>query len=120
MFRSVKRMCTQLRRAGRLYTCPLGLKQGCLASPILSSRFIDELATEIENNNMCGVQLFPALAEILLRMFADDFALISDTVIGLQRLLNLYHKFCKARDLLVKTLKTKKMLYSKWESVSKR
>ena len=38
-------------------------------------------------------------------------ALISDTVIGLQRLLNLPHNFCKGKDLFVNIIKTKVMVY---------
>ena len=62
------------------FNCPLGLKQGCLASPILFSIFINELATELENSYLRGVQLFTDIAEILLLMFADDLALISDSI----------------------------------------
>ena len=93
------------------FNCPLGLKPGCLASPILFSIFINELATELENSNLRGVQLFPDLAEILLLMFADDLALISDSIIGLQRLLNILHNFCVVRDLVVNTVKTKVVVF---------
>ena len=55
--------------------------------------------------------MFPDLVEILLLMFADDLALISDTVIGLQRLLNLLYSFCQVKDLIVNTIKTKVMVY---------
>ena len=58
-----------------------------------------------------GVQLFPELIEILMLMFADDLALISDTVIGLQQLLNLLHSFFKVKDLIVNIIKTKVMVY---------
>ena len=82
-----------------------------MASPILFSIFINELATELENSNLRGVQLFPDLAEILLLMFADDLALISDSIIGLQRLLNILHNFCVIRDLVVNTVKTKVVVF---------
>ena len=78
---------------------PFGLKQGCLASPILFSIFKNEFANEVERSGLSGVQLFPDLVVILLPMFADDLALISDSVLGLQRLLNLLYSFCKTKDL---------------------
>ena len=93
------------------FNCPLGLKQGCLASPNRSSIFVNELATELENSDLRGVQLFPDLAQILLLIFADDLALISDSIIGLQRLLNILHKFCVVRNLVVSTVKTKVVVF---------
>ena len=55
--------------------------------------------------------MFPDLLEILLLMFADDLALNSDTVVGLQRLLNLLYSFCQVKDLIANTIKTKVMVY---------
>ena len=55
--------------------------------------------------------MFPDLLEILLLMFADDLALILDTVVGLQRLLNLLYSFYQVKYLIVNTIKTKKMVY---------
>ena len=39
-------------------------------------------------------------------MFADDLALISDTVRGLQKLLNLLYKFCSDKGLITNIPKT--------------
>ena len=46
-------------------------------------------------------------------MFADDLALISDTVIGLhiQWLLNLLYTFCQVKAFTVNTIKLKVMVY---------
>ena len=74
-------------------------------------RSVKAIAKAIERSSIRGVQLFPELIEILILTFADDLALISDTVIGLQRLLNLLHNFCKVKDLIVNTIKTKVMVY---------
>ena len=111
MYHSVKACVRTNEGLTSFFNCPIGLKQGCLASPILFSIFINELATEVENSNLRGVQLFPDLAEILLLMFADDLALISDSINGLQRLLNILHTFCVARDLVVNTIKTKVVVF---------
>ena len=101
------------------FKCPFGLKQGCLASPILFSIFINEFANEVERSGLRGVQLFPDLIEILLLMFADDLALISDSVLGLQRLLNLLYSFCKTKDLIVNILKTKVSVYKNGGTLAK-
>ena len=119
MYNSVKACVRTNEGLTAFFNCPVGLKQGCLASPILFSIFINELATEVENSNLRGVQLFPDLAEILLLMFGDDLALISDSVIGLQRLLNLLHNFCIVRDLVVNTVKTKVVVFKNGGILSK-
>ena len=72
---------------------------------------INEFAKEVENGGLRGVQLFSDFVEILILMFADDLALISDSVIRLQRLLNILYTFCQVKDLIVNTIKTKVMVY---------
>ena len=73
----------------------VGLKQGCLASPILFSLFIDELITYFNRNDVKGIQIHPDTIQIFALMFADDMTLISDTVRGLQMQLNLLYFFCR-------------------------
>ena len=50
---------------------------------------MNELTKLIENSDIRGIQLFPDIKEIFLLLFADDIALISDTIKGLQSQLNL-------------------------------
>jgi hypothetical protein len=91
--------------------CSIGLKQGCLASPILFSFFIDELDAEMNNSNIPGIQLHPDITQILLLMFADDLALLADTAVGLQRQLNLLSDFCNTNKLKVNESKTKIVVF---------
>ena len=79
------------------FNCLFGLKQGCQASPILFSIFMNEFAEEVDRSGLRAVQSFPDLVDILLLLFADDVALISDSVIGLQHLLNLLHFFVQSK-----------------------
>jgi len=53
--------------------------------------FIDELYTLLCDCDVKGIQLMRNLTEICLLMFADDIALIADTVVGLQRQLNILY-----------------------------
>ena len=54
-------------------------------SPMLFIIFINELEKALENEGIRGIQLFPDYTEVFLLVFADDIALISDTVSGLQK-----------------------------------
>ena len=96
----------------------VGLKQGCLISPAMFLLFINELAKEINNSDLKGIQLFPDLVQVLILLFADDVSLISDTVVGLQRLLNKLHSFCLSSGLIVNTSKTKILVCKKGGNLS--
>ena len=75
-----------------------------------------EFAEEVDRSGLRGVQSFPDLVDILLLMFSDDVALIYDSVIGLQHLLNLLHFLCKEKYLIVHIIKTKLSLQKCWDA----
>ena len=93
------------------FDCPVGLRQGCLLSPVIFSIFVNELSKLIESSDICGIQLFPDITEILLLLFADDIALMADSVRGLQKQINITEKFCDTYKMVVNTVKTKVMVF---------
>ena len=78
---------------------------------ILFAMFIDELYTC--DCDVRGIQLLPNLTEIFLLMFADDIALIADTVVGLQRQLKRLYDFCQRSKVVVNITKTKIMVFER-------
>ena len=56
-----------------------------MLSPTLFSFLTNELALDIAQNGMYGVQLTPDVVQILTMLFADDVLLTSYCVAGLQR-----------------------------------
>ena len=54
-----------------------------MLSPALFSFLINELALEIAQNGMYGVQLKPDVVQILIMLFADDVLLASNCVAGM-------------------------------------
>ena len=91
-----------------MFECNIEVKQGCPASPLLFSLYLDELETLLEDASEhidC-----PRLAQLLIAilMFADDIALFSYSprVLqgprGLQQQLNILQEFCTARGLKVR------------------
>ncbi|WAR00846.1 hypothetical protein MAR_025218, partial [Mya arenaria] len=96
------------------FDCPTGLKEGCLCSPILFVFFVNEFVKQIENSELKGIQLFPDWREILCLLFADDLALMANTVVGLQRILNKLSDFT-----FINTKKTKVMVYKNGGTLSK-
>jgi len=83
------------------FFCPRGLKQGEVCSPVLFSLLINELTKEINANGKHGIQLSPDIIQILIMLFADDVALLSDSITGLQTQLNILYNVAKRLDLIV-------------------
>ena len=87
-----------------------GVKQGCTMSPILSNRYQNDLH-DIFNDACDPVQL--GEDSISSVSWADDLLLLSTSVTGLQRCLDLLHAYCYKWGLHVNTLKTKAMVLTK-------
>ena len=68
----------------RVFYLDSELSHNIIMHAILFSIFINEFGNMVENSGINDVLLFPELTEIVLLMFADDLALIVDTVQGLQ------------------------------------
>ena len=83
------------------FVCPKGLKQGEICSPVLFSLFINELTKEINSKGKHGLQLLPELIQLMILLFADDVALMSDTIAGLQKQLDVLFECCQQLDLTV-------------------
>jgi hypothetical protein len=93
------------------FECLQGLKQGCVASPILFSLFINNLAKEVENGGRHGITFTPHQVELFMLLFADDLLLVSFSVIGLQNQLNILHNAALRAQLQVNLSKTKVMVF---------
>ena len=87
-----------------------GVKQGCTMSPILSNLYQNDLH-DIFNDACDPVQL--GEVSISSVSWADDLLLLSTSVNGLQRCLDLLHAYCYKWGLHVNTLKTKAMVLTK-------
>ena len=59
------------------------------------------------------MQLYLDVVEILLLLLEGDIALVSDTVAGLQRKLNMLNDYCANNLLVVNIIKTKVMFFFK-------
>ena len=98
------------------FNCSVGVKQGCPASPLLFSLYLDELEALLEasEENDC-----PRIAEMLLAilLFADDIALFSYSHHGLQRQLDILYAFCTDRQLTVNVAKTKALVFEARKNV---
>jgi len=96
-----------------LFECPVGLRQGCILSPLLFSIFINEIASAIDENGIHGIQMLPGLVELFILLFADDIVLLSDTARGLQHQINILNNVCRSLCLNINKEKTKIIVFRK-------
>lgn len=83
-----------------------GILQGSQLSPMLFAYFINSLAKEMQNMTGCEVP-YVGLTKCPILMFADDCALVSRSVVGLQKLIRKLEQFCEKWNLKVNVKKTK-------------
>ena len=85
---------------------------------MIFSIFIADLAEHIQNSSSRGIQLLPDIVEVFLLLFVDDIALISDTIGGLQKQLDILLPFCKDNKIIVNIIKTKVMVFRRGGIIS--
>ena len=82
----------------------MGVKQGCVLSPVLFSMFIDDLVVDI-NKTGKGVPLDSDIIASLL--YADDVAILAENVSDLQSILNVVDQWCQAWGININPSKSK-------------
>ena len=73
----------------QFFECTIGTRQGCISSPIIFSLFINDLVEYLRSETGSGIFISNDIEDLLALMFADDVSCFSDTVIRLQRLINI-------------------------------
>ena len=81
----------------------VGLRQGCLLSPILFNLFIDDLACKLK---AVGEGVDIGEEKLCLLLYADDIVLLSDSENGLQNMLNTLSDWCKENAMVVNVHKS--------------
>ena len=88
----------------------IGLKQGCVFSPIIFNLFINKICN-IFDESCSPVKINNVNLNSLL--WADDLMLVSETPTGLQNAIDKMHSFYQSLDLQINKKKTKVIIFNK-------
>ena len=94
------------------FDCMSGVRQGCVLSPFLFAMFISELQNMLEDAELRGIFVGQEFQDLLLLLYADDLCIFDDTVIGLQKKIDILNKFCIAWGLHVNMDKTEILVFT--------
>ena len=101
--------------------CPVGVRQGCIISPIIFTLFLNDLQEYISVGSH-GIDI--ETIKVFVLLFADDLVRFAETVIELQRLINRLVGYCDRWRMKANLLKTKFVVsrnggplrrYEKWK-----
>ena len=103
--------CVKMKNMrGPAFGINLGVRQGCVLSPLLFNIFLCDLA-----KNLQGLENAPTLDTLSINslFWADDLVMFSRDEEGLQNMLSILEEYCRDNHLLVNTKKTKCMIFNK-------
>lgn len=89
-----------------------GVLQGESMSPLLFSLFISDFEEFLRAEGVREVSV-DQLTEIIVLAFADDIALLADSVSSMQKILKALYKYCKMNHLSINIDKTKIVIFRK-------
>jgi hypothetical protein len=86
----------------------VGVRQGCVLSPVLYSLFINGFAKFLKEKSVGGVKVAEEWLRLLL--FADDIVLFAESEEELQEMLNLLSEYCRRWRFEINVGKSKVMV----------
>ena len=104
MYKSVKYCIKMQGGYADLIESFVGLKQGCVLSPLLFNLFIDDIK-DIFDNTCHPVHLYDT--DLNHMLYADDLIILSTTSEGLQTCLDKLEAYCIENRLMINIEKSK-------------
>lgn len=111
MYMRVKSCVKHCESYSDFFECSVGLRQGEVSSPVLFALFLEDLELYLQHKDSCGLTVNDIT--LMLLLFADDMAILGESIEDLQHSLDSLHQYCQKWGLTVNTDKTKLMVFRK-------
>jgi hypothetical protein len=111
MYAVVKSCVKSCNSFSDFFDISIGLRQGQNNSPAMYALFLNDLELFLQNSVDCGLSIFDIC--IMVLMFADDLAIVGNSVDDLQSSLDKLSDYCNKWGLEVNTAKTKIVVFRK-------
>ena len=90
-----------------------------MSSPFLFIMFLNEFIKLLNNSDCKGIYVDEDIPNVMQLLFADDMANADDTVINLQRQINVLSDFCRKYGMSVNLNKTKTTVFGRGRPIRK-
>ena len=90
-----------------------GTREGCILSPLLFIIFFSDAVEAMENVQLDNGSIKLGYLLLSIILFADDVVLLARSIKDLQRLLNVWGRFCDMKREQVAVNKTEALFFSK-------
>ena len=102
------------------FPCNIGTRQGDVCSPTILSLFINELNSMLRSDCESGIFIDNSISDIFCLMFADDVANCAESIIKLQRQINVIDRFCLSSGMNLNLNKTEIIVFRNGGNLSVR
>ena len=96
-----------------LFQITQGTREGCILSPLLFIIFFSDAVEAMENVQLDNGSIKLEYLFLSIILFADDVVLLARSIKDLQRLLNVWGRFCDMKHEQVAVNKTEALFFSK-------
>ena len=93
-----------------MFNLSLGVRQGCILSPLLFNIFLCDLAKKLSD---LETSLELGNTPINSLFWADDLVMLAESEEKLNEMLKILEDYCKTNELVINTKKTKCMIFNK-------
>lgn len=105
------RSCVKIDKSrSELFDIDLGVRQGCVLSPLLFNLFVSDLAKSLDSYTEKFEMMHTSINSLF---WADDLILMAKTEEGLKALLKTLEQYCLDNEIEINTKKTNCMIFNK-------
>ena len=125
MYENIKSRIRTAEGNSAFFPCQTGVRQGENLSPIMFSIYLNDLEQYLHTHLAPGITCeigndanYAVFLKLFILLFADDTVLFGNSKEDLQKMLNIFEKYCDKWKLTVNISKTKVLIFSRGRNLN--